>query len=616
MVLFGISFIAGILTAIAPCVLPLLPVIVGGSVASGERTRAYTISLSLGVSVILFTLLLKASTVLINIPQSFWEIFSGAILIVFGLIMVFPQLWDSLGFVNLLNRSSNKLLATGYQKNSMWGDVIMGAALGPVFSSCSPTYFVILATVLPASLGMGLLDLFAYALGLSGFLLLIAIAGQKLVDKMGIAIEPSGWFRRGIGALFIIIGLAVSTGAEASAEAWLLNHGLDLTFIEQKLLGSQQKVPASDHSYVTGTTTAANEAPATNITTGAAVSASPSSTPTELSFLSMAEKAITYQKAPELAQIDGYINTGGQPITISQFKGKKVVLIDFWTYSCINCQREIPYVNMWQQKYADKGLEIIGVSTPEFAFEHVLGNVESASKQLGIMYPVVLDNEYGTWNAFGNEYWPRAYLIDIDGYVVYDHAGEGSYDVTEHAIQKALAERDQRLGAAAPSFASPQTPSGTVEVDSAALGSPETYFGSNRNEYLGNGKPGQAGDQTLELPATSSVNANTLYLGGGWNFSGEYATNKTAGAKIQYLYKAKNVYFVAAPSGGSVKIKVTRDGGKPLGSAAGKDVDANGEVTIDSDRLYQLVGDSGYGIHTLEIEIESAGLEAYTFTFG
>jgi cytochrome c-type biogenesis protein len=245
MILFLISFIAGVLTAIAPCVLPLLPVIVGGSVATGERNRTYTICISLGVSVILFTLLLKASTVFIMVPEIFWQLFSGVILIVFGFVMIFPRLWDNLGFVNALNRGSNKLLATGYQQNSFWGDALMGAALGPVFSSCSPTYFVILATVLPASFFMGLLDLFAYALGLSGFLFLIALAGQRLIDKLGVAIEPGGWFRRGLGILFLVVGLAVATGAEAATEGWLLSNGFDLTFIEQNLLGANSNTTSA-----------------------------------------------------------------------------------------------------------------------------------------------------------------------------------------------------------------------------------------------------------------------------------------------------------------------------------------------------------------------------------
>lgn len=592
MILFLISFIAGVLTAIAPCVLPLLPVIVGGSLSasaggSGATRRAVTISASLGVSVILFTLLLKVSTAFINVPQSFWQYFSGAILIIFGLVMVFPQIWDRLGFVNALNRSSNKLLASGYQLNSFWGDALMGAALGPVFSSCSPTYFVILATVLPSSFAMGFVDLLAYALGLSGFLLLIALAGQRLVDKLGVAIEPGGWFRRGIGVLFIIVGIAVSTGAEAQSEAWLLNHGFDLTVIEQRLLQSTAppKIQCTTTECI-GTTSA--------------------------TFLAPEVKAGTFPKAPELVSPDGFINTGGQPVTISQFKGKKVVLIDIWTYSCINCQRTLPYLKAWYDKYHDAGLEIIGVHTPEFAFEHVLANVQMAVNRFGIKYPVVLDNEYATWNAFGNQFWPRKYLIDIDGYIVYDHAGEGSYDEAEQAIQKALAERAARLGTVMPT-AAPTVPAGVVSVDESQLGSPETYFGAARNEYLGNGTKGLAGVQTMTLPV--SLNANTLYLGGAWNFTQEYAANTVSGAKIAFVYKAKNVYFVAA-SDKRVKIKVTRDGGQSLGNARGADVDESGEATIQANRLYQLVGDSAYGVHTLEIEVESPGLQAYTFTFG
>ena len=199
MILFFISFLAGVLTVLSPCVLPLLPVIVGGSIATGgSKRRAYTICLSLGASVVVFTLLLKASTAFIAIPQNFWEYFSGTVLVLFGLVMIFPRLWDSIPLVNLLNRSSNKALAVGYQRDSIWGDMLMGAALGPVFSSCSPTYFVVLATVLPASFAVGLADLLAYAVGLAGFLFIIAVAGQRLVDKLGVTAEPGGWFRRSL----------------------------------------------------------------------------------------------------------------------------------------------------------------------------------------------------------------------------------------------------------------------------------------------------------------------------------------------------------------------------------------------------------------------------------
>lgn len=590
MILFLISFIAGVLTVLAPCVLPLLPVIVGGSLSTGTNwRRAYAICLSLGASVIIFTLLLKATTAFIAIPQTFWQVFSGLVIVLFGVTLLAPSLWDRLGFVNAMNRSSNRLLASGYQRNSLWGDLLMGAALGPVFSSCSPTYFIILATVLPASFAMGILDLIAYAIGLSGFLFVIALLGQRLIDRLGIAIEPGGWFRRSIGILFIIVGFGVLTGLEARLEAYLLDRGFDVTVLEQRLLGANKMDAAA-------TTTTA--------------------------LLSPAEKAKIYPPAPELAKPDGYINTGGEPITIGQFKGKNVVLVDFWTYSCINCIRTIPYVEMWYQKYRDQGLVVIGVHTPEFAFEHIYGNVLAATKQLGITYPVVQDNEYQTWNAFGNQFWPREYLIDIDGFVVHDHAGEGDYDATEAAIQKALAERAARLGESASSTAI-SAPGNAIPIQFNGVQSPETYFGAARNEYLGNGSAGQTGDQFLQEPQT--VEPNTLYLIGAWSFSPQYAeTSETVGGtsgsdRIDYRYSAKNVYFVAGAAKKPVTVEVLRDS-KPLDTAlAGKDVyfkDGRSYVQISEERLYDLVKGESYGDHFLELIISQPGLQAYTFTFG
>ncbi|MDP3645806.1 MAG: redoxin family protein [bacterium] len=620
MVLLLISFIAGILTVLAPCVLPLLPVIVGGSV-TGEPNprRAYTIAISLGLSVILFTLLLKVSTIFINVPPHFWLWFSGGILVAFGLIMVFPRLWDSLGFVNLMNRSSNQLLATGYQQNSFWGDVLMGAALGPVFSSCSPTYFVILATVLPASFAMGLLDLLAYAIGLSGALLIIALLGQRLVDRLGITIDPEGWFRRGIGVLFIIIGISIMTGIEKKIELALLERGFDVTAIEQWLLQANTKVDMPDIlglkkdelscrlGYCIDTSSSTHPAimccSATSSTTSSAESVPPAI---------LAKKAAMYPKSAELVSPDGYINTDGKKITIGEFKGKKVVLIDIWTYSCINCQRTLPYLRAWYDTYHDQGLEIIGVHTPEFAFEKLQKNVQAAVIGFGIKYPVILDNEYKTWNAFGNQYWPRKYLIDIDGYIVYDHAGEGSYDEAEKAIQAALAERAERLGAPMPTE-TVSNPENVVTVNSRKLGSPEVYFGAARNEYFGNGTASQEGEKTFTIP--TSIKSNTLYLGGTWYLNSEYAQNNSSNAIIQFKYQAKDVYFVASANN-PIKIKVTRDGGKPLNAARGADVDADGYTTIREDRLYKLIEDLDYGLHTIEISIESPGLKAYTFTFG
>jgi cytochrome c biogenesis protein CcdA/thiol-disulfide isomerase/thioredoxin len=577
-----ISFVAGLLTVLAPCVLPLLPVIIGESVSGvPSKKRAIVTITSLGASLFVFTFLLKVSTVLIHVPLEALSIVSGVLLIAFGIFSLFPQIWEHIGFLNKMNISSNKVMGKGFMKQTLLGDIIVGAALGPVFSSCSPTYFLILATVLPVSLLAGTLYLLVYIFGLCLALFGIALLGQRLVVKLDGASDSHGYFKRAVGALFIIIGLLVITGYDKKIEASVLAHAgiFDVTRIEQSLLQA--------HSGKSGTSG--------TVQTG----------------LTPEQKALTYTLAPELVTPDGYLNTNGQPITISQFKGKKVVLIDFWTYSCINCQRTIPYLNQWYAKYKDQGLEIISVHTPEFAFEHDSKNVDAALARFGIKYPVVLDNEYQTWNAFGNQFWPREYLIDIDGYVVHDHAGEGDYDVTEKAIQTALSERATRLGLSANGIASSTVTIADPKLNEVA--SPETYFGANRNEYLGNGTPGQGGQHGYVFPMNTQP--NTLYLNGTWTINSDSATTNSASAGIKFLYSAHDVYIVAS-SPKPVTITVLRDG-VPVGSFAGVDVSAKTSTgTIQADRLYHLVHDTSASAHTIEIKVQGAGLKAYTFTFG
>jgi cytochrome c biogenesis protein CcdA/thiol-disulfide isomerase/thioredoxin len=597
MILFFISFLAGVLTVLAPCTISLLPVIVGGNIAEGHsKKRALIVTASLGVSVILFTLILKVSTLFINIPQSFWQIFSGVIIVVIGLIMIFPSIWENIPILNKLNLGSNRLLATGYQKKNIIGDIIMGAALGPVFSTCSPTYFLILATVLPKSLGVGIIDLLAYVIGLCGFLLIISILSQKAIEKLGFMSDSRGWLKRIIGAIFIILGLAIIFGFDQKLEVSVSNHIFDVTKIEQGLLSKQTKEDTNNTMTGRGSSNNIN-------------------VPAIKKGLSTADrikmKSAIYQKAPEITDPSGFINTDGQPITLSSFVGKKVVLVDFWTYSCINCQRTLPYLNAWYKKYADQGLEIVGIHTPEFSFEKVQSNVQDAVKRLGINYPVVLDNDYGTWNAFGNEYWPREYLIDIDGYVVHDHAGEGDYDGTEEAIQAALAERASILGSG-PVSGGTVAPADVISMDSSQVNSPETYFGSNRNEYLANGEQSTSGVQELSIP--DNISLNNLYLAGSWDFNPEYAETSETNAKIVYKYDAKNLYFVASSNLGA-NIKIILDG-KPLTTNMGSDVNADGTATIKENRLYNIVSGSSYGTHTIEIDVIKGTLDAYTFTFG
>ncbi len=323
--------------------------------------------------------------------------------------------------------------------------------------------------------------------------------------------------------------------------------------------------------------------------------------------MTAAEKAKKYPVAKEISTPDGFINT--DKISIGDLIGKKVILVDFWTYSCINCQRTTPYLNAWYDKYKDQGLEIIGIHTPEFDFEKNYDNVKKAVEKEGIKFPVVLDNDYSTWMAYGNEYWPRKYLIDIDGYIVYDHIGEGAYDETEQKIQAALAERMAALkenGTVQSGLVSPDH----VEIPKAQ--SPETYFGASRNN-LGSGTSQAVGEQSFTKPA-SLVN-DTGYLVGDWDIQNEYAQSKSDNASVLFRYTAENVYVVAS-SDTPVRAKVLIDG-QPVGDRAGADVGSDGSVMISGDQLFELVADpKGVGTHTLELQIEKPGAKVFTFTFG
>src|SRR3989338_3330234 len=244
MLLLFISFIAGVLTILAPCILPLLPVIVGHSITdtTPSRRRLFVVVASLSISIVLFTLLLKASSLLINIPEDFWKWISGGIIFLFGLTMVFPSLWEKFSFANTLSLKSNKVLTKGYQKNSIFGDIIIGASLGPIFSACSPTYFVILATVLPVSPLLGIVYLFAYVLGLSLALIVIALLGEHIMAKVGKVSDPRGWFKKIFGIIFILVAIAIISGYDKKLQISLLDAGfLDVTKIEQKLLEKNEK---------------------------------------------------------------------------------------------------------------------------------------------------------------------------------------------------------------------------------------------------------------------------------------------------------------------------------------------------------------------------------------
>lgn len=327
----------------------------------------------------------------------------------------------------------------------------------------------------------------------------------------------------------------------------------------------------------------------------------------------IADKQSKYSQAREIVNPSGFLNTDDEPITIKGLIGKKVILVDFWTYSCINCQRTMPYLTSWYDKYRDQGLEIIGVHTPEFEFEKKRENVQAALNEFGIEYPVVMDNDYGTWSNYGNRYWPRKYIIDIDGFIVYDHIGEGAYAETEEVIQGLLSERMTRLGETG------SVSSGVVSVDAESVNrngrqySPETYFGAWRNSNFGNGTPEKELSSNFVVP--DDLRQNQFYLDGAWDITDEYITNTEAGARIIFPYQAAKVFMVAGAEQ-PVRLQILRDG-EVVGRVAGQSVDADGYVTVEPEQLYRLIEDSdGWGEHTLEIIVEDPGLQAFTFTFG
>lgn len=579
MTLFIVSFLAGALTVLAPCILPLLPIVIGRSTQDQNTYRPLIVSGALAVAVVVFTLLLKASTAFIDIPESTWSYISGGIIVLFGITAAFPSIWEHFPLTGSVARISNTWLGSSSQRKDTLGDICVGLSLGPIFSSCSPTYFLILATVLPQSYAKGVLYLIAYALGLSLMLVFIGYLGQRLTKKLRGVSDPRGWFKRSLGILFILVGLFVMTGTDKKVQTYVLEHGIfDVTQIEQQLLTNPMMDDVKQDMNIIST--------------------------------DATSKAGRYPRYKEIQEPAGFVNSEG--FTLDELIGEKVVLLDFMTYSCINCQRTFPYLNAWYDKYKDDGLEIVGIHTPEFAFEKKHDNVVDAAKRFGLTFPLVLDNEYGTWNAYGNRYWPHKYLIDIDGYIVYDHIGEGEYEETEKTIQRLLEERKVRLNDAAISIdtdiAKPQE---TETVSRFEKRSPETYVGSLRNSTPGIEVSREGNIVTFKKP--NSISPDTLYLVGTWNITGEYAEAVSKDASIIYKYRAKKVFLVM-DADSPISATVLSDG-KPLGEKSGRDVQ-DGIVTVQNEQLYRLIEGSTSETGILEIKIPSPGLRAYAFTFG
>ncbi len=560
------AFIAGMVTVLAPCVLPLLPVIIGGSI-SGDTTskkRPYIIAASLAISLILFTLLLKATTLLIDIPPQAITYISGTIIIAIGVLSLFPSLYEKfISKVGIQSRSQRLLGEGTKQKNSLIGPIVIGAALGPVFSSCSPVYAYILATILPVNFAQAFVYIIAYVAGLSIVLLLIGILGQKFVKKLKWASNPKGTFQRILAILFIVVGLLVFTGYDKRVQTYVSQHTpFDFDKVTSKL------IPASSNQK------------------------------SQEGILNVEPYA-----APEFTGLENWINS--EPIGKSDLKGK-VVLVDFWTYSCINCIRTQPYLRGWYDTYKGSNFEIIGVHAPEFAFEKVPSNVEKAARDANLTYPIALDNDFATWNAYQNQYWPASYLIDKEGNIRRVHYGEGEYKETEQAIRMLLQEGGGRVP-------EKMYVDGSASVPVSSKETPETYLGSKRAVGYA-GSPQLLKDRTQDFILNSKQQVNQWSIGGSWEVAGETITAR-GNSSLQFKIAAKDVYLVAG-SEQAKDVQVLLNG-KPISMTdmAGDDV-TDSKVTVGESKLYKLVKYPKFTTgDTLELRVPD-GVSLNVFTFG
>jgi cytochrome c biogenesis protein CcdA/thiol-disulfide isomerase/thioredoxin len=558
------AFFAGIITVLAPCVLPLLPVIIGGSISGNveDKRRPFIIAASLAISLIVFTVLLKATTLLIDIPPAFFVYFSGGILVALGVVFLFPKIYENLILALNLQAKSQQLLGKSSGRGAVVGAIITGAALGPVFSSCSPVYAYILATVLPVNFVVAMGYMIAYVTGLSIMLLLIGFLGQKFIRKIKFASNPHGWFNKVIAIIFILVGLLIITGYDKKLQTYISET---TPFNFDGL--SAQLIPASGSTKQSGVLN------------------------------------VQPYPAPELKGLEHWIN--GDPQTIASLKGK-VVLVDFWTYSCINCIRTQPYLKDWYSTYKDSDFVILGIHAPEFAFERNPQNVEAAARQAELTYPIALDNDFATWGAYKNSYWPASYLIDKDGKVRREHFGEGEYEQTEAAIRELLAENGGKVPASTSALSDSKVQVGKGQT-------PESYLGTKRaSNFVGTPRLTQ-GDQQFTPATLSRVNQWTL--GGAWNVTSEGITAAGEDSILRFRVAAKDVYFVTASEATGV-ISVSLNG-IPISQTefAGSDVSGS-QIKVDQPTLYRAVQfDQFKKDNTIELRVP-AGVQLNVFTFG
>ncbi len=566
MLIFFLAYLGGVLTIFSPCVLPVLPFIFARSDQSFRRSG---LPILLGMAAT-FTLLASFAAVggawLIALNR-YGRYAAMLLLLLMGLALIFPALSERL--MRPFVAFGGRLQQRADQQASLKGSLLLGVAVGFLWAPCAgPILGLVLAgaALNGANLYSALL-LLVFAAGAATSLAVALMAGGRVFSLMKRGLGAEEWLRRGLG-------VAVLVGVVVIALGWDTRFLSQFTFLstantEQQLISQLARQPG---------------------TAGSADS----------------------RMAPPLTGATQWFNS--PPLTDEMLRGK-VVLVDFWTYSCINCLRTLPYLKAWNEKYRDQGLMIIGVHAPEFTFEKDAHNVEQAIRDLGITYPVAMDNQYAIWNAYKNEYWPAHYLIDAQGRIRHQHFGEGAYQETELMIQTLLKEAHQgrlAIGDALVQVAG----SGATAAAADMERSPETYLGYARQQNLVSPEAIKQ-DVAAQYSAPRALKPNQWALSGKWRVSAESAAVQASGGAISYRFQGRDLHLVLGTRNGKpVRFRVTLDSAAP-GADHGTDIDAQGNGVIREQRLYQLIRQSGkIAVHTFRIEFLDADAEAFAFTFG
>jgi cytochrome c biogenesis protein CcdA/thiol-disulfide isomerase/thioredoxin len=579
LILFG--FVAGAATALSPCVLPVLPIALSAGVTGGRR-RPLGIVVGLALAFTFATVALVYVIAALGLPGDLLRKLAIAVLIAFGLTLMAPPLAMRLeGWVSRPVARGGSPAARG---DGFWSGVLVGLSLGLVYAPCAgPILAGVITVSASQSFGAGRLAVaLSYGIGSAVVLYLLMLGGRRAIAPLA---------RRGItaqvamGAVMVVVALAMLGNYDIRFQNAIAGDLPSFLVNPSKSLEETASAQAALADLRGGGHGIGSE-----LDSGA-----PEATPD--GRLNLPELG----KAPEFVGTERWFNTpGDRPLTLRQLRGR-VVLVDFWTYSCINCIRTLPYLKAWDARYRKDGLTIVGVHSPEFPFEREAGNVEEAIERNGIRYPVVQDNELRTWEAYANQFWPAEYFIDARGDVRYVHYGEGDYGEKEKVIRQLLAEAGDRVGAKM---------SGAHGIEpSAGVTTPETYLGDFRAERFTDPElsPG-----LHDFSAPPRVPPNQFALRGSWRIDFHSAT--AAGGSLELNFGARRVYLVLGTADGRPRrVKVLLDG-RPIGAAAGADVHGN-TVTVRAQRLYELVDLPRVGHHVLRLEPE-AGVMGYAFTFG